>query len=335
MTTDKRVSADKDVDIRSHSDNGTGPDIGKMFGASDVTTFFGLPACDDVTSVNGQAVIVGVPHATPYLSVGSYCANAPAAIRKAAAPFSNNQAHMNFDVGEPTLAGPGRGAVDLGDLAVSEENPADNRALIEQTIRSIIDRGGVPVVLGGDDSVPIPVFAAYADHAPVTVVQVDAHIDWRDEVDGERYGLSSNMRRASEMPHVAGMVQIGQRAIGSARPADAAAARAYGATFISARELARLGIDYALDAIPANTNIIINLDIDGMKPAEVPGVIGRAPGGLGYWEVVELIHGIASKSRIAGFNLLEFVPERDVDGLGANIAAHVVLNALAAIHREV
>ena len=131
------------------------------------------------------------------------------------------------------------------------------------------------------------------------------------------------------------MVQIGQRAIGSARPADAAAARAYGATFISARELARLGIDYALDAIPANTNIIINLDIDGMKPAEVPGVIGRAPGGLGYWEVVELIHGIASKSRIAGFNLLEFVPERDVDGLGANIAAHVVLNALAAIHREV
>ena len=52
----------------------------------------------------------------------------------------------------------------------------------------------------------------------VVILQIDAHIDWRDEVGGEHWGLSSNMRRASEMAHVTGIVQVGQRGIGSARP---------------------------------------------------------------------------------------------------------------------
>ena len=66
--------------------------------------------------------------------------------------------------------------------------------------KSVLAAGAVPMVLGGDDSIPIPVLQAYADRGPVTVVQIDAHIDWRDEVKGERWGLSSTMRRASEMP---------------------------------------------------------------------------------------------------------------------------------------
>ena len=78
----------------------------------------------------------------------------------------------------------------------------------------------MPILLGGDDSVAEPFVAGWRDHGPVTVVQLDAHLDFRDEVDGESHGYSSPMRRASEMSWVRRIVHIGQRSVGSARPAD-------------------------------------------------------------------------------------------------------------------
>ena len=85
----------------------------------------------------------------------------------------------------------------------------------------------IPIVMGGDDSIPIPVLAAYHEHGPITILQLDAHIDWRDEVAGETQGLSSNMRRASEMNWVENIIQVGARGvdlvphqIGNARPGE-------------------------------------------------------------------------------------------------------------------
>lgn len=60
--------------------------------------------------------------------------------------------------------------------------------------------------------------------------QIDAHLDWRDEVHGERYGYSSPMCRASKMPHVAGIVQVGLRSVGSARLTEIEAAGTMAAT---------------------------------------------------------------------------------------------------------
>ena len=72
----------------------------------------------------------------------------------------------------------------------------------------------VPVVLGGDDSVPIPLFQAFEGRGTFTVLQVDAHIDWRDDFNSVRDGLSSPIRRASEMDHIKDIFQIGIRAQG-------------------------------------------------------------------------------------------------------------------------
>ena len=75
------------------------------------------------------------------------------------------------------------------------------------------------------------------------------------------------------------------------------------------------------------------LDVDGLDPGVVPGVIGRAPGGLSYWQMVDLIHGVAARGRIAAFSLVEFMPERDVDGLGALAAARILANVVGALAR--
>jgi agmatinase len=231
------------------------------------------------------------------------------------------------------LPGGSGDACDLGDLPYGDDAAA-NRETIRSAVSAILDRGAVPLVLGGDDSVPIPMLQAFEGRGKFTIVQVDAHIDWRDEVDGERWGLSSTMRRASEMDHIERIIQVGARNIGSARPQDLADAKAWGAQFFTARDVARDGLQPVLNAIPAGSNVIICFDCDALDPSIMPAVIGRAAGGLGYWQAVELMTGIAEKSRIAGFDLVEFMPAQDVDGLGALTAHRIVATAMGLVCRQ-
>ena len=162
-------------------------------------------------------------------------------------------------------------------------------------------------------------------------LQIDAHIDWRDEVQGERWGLSSTMRRASEMDHVKRIIQVGKRGIGSARADDYQAALEWGVQFFSGRQVHHDGIEAVLEAVPSEANVIISVDCDGLDPSIIPGVIGRAPGGLDYWQTVEIIHGVAAKANLVGFDIVEFMPERDVDGLGALVVARIVTNVIGLV----
>src|SRR3989304_798953 len=82
----------------------TTTDIGAMFGAGKADTFFGLPKCTEPQGFAGSAVIVGALSATPYPSVGAYCAGGPAAIRAAVGASAANLGHVEFDTGGPGWA---------------------------------------------------------------------------------------------------------------------------------------------------------------------------------------------------------------------------------------
>lgn len=307
--------------------------IADVLGTSDVDTFFGLPE-SSVHDLGGAAMaIIGVPTASPYKQAGAYCSNAPEAIRQVIAPYAGNLQHHDFDLGGQIFPDGKVTAVDCGNLECGERDSAANRDLIRSTIQSMLDQNAVPIVIGGDDSVPIPMLQAFEGRGDLTILQVDAHIDWRDEAHGEPWGLSSTMRRASEMPHIKNIVQVGMRAIGSARPGDVSDALDWGAKLITAQQISAQGIGQALDLIPEGADVVISLDCDGLDQAIIPGVIGRAPGGLTYWDVVGLIQGVSKKARIAGFNIVEFMPERDVDGLGALVAARIIVNAVGTLAR--
>lgn len=308
--------------------------LGEMFGAGTVGTFMGLPRCDDLAALPARMAIIGADACTSYPSVGAYCAGGPAAIRAGGAQYAANLAHMNFDLGGPVFPG-GVDAVDAGDLPQVDGDGDGNRARIGAAVRAVLGRGGVPLLLGGDDSVPIPMIEAFAALGrKVAILQIDAHIDWRDEVQGERLGLSSTMRRASEMAHVGKIVQVGQRGIGSAREGDVADAQAAGVTFIPARALAADGLAQVAAAIPEGADVIVCLDCDALDPAIMPAVIGRTAGGLSYWQVVEIIAAVAAKARIAGFDMVEFMPARDIDGQGALVAAQLLAAVLGIVARQ-
>ncbi len=308
--------------------------LGTMFGAQDSETFLGLPKCPDLGRLAAGIVVIGADCATPYASVGAYCAGGPAAIRAAGAAYSANRDHMNFDLGEPIVAS-GRAIVDAGDLALDPLQPEKNRRTIRAAMKQILDQGAVPVLLGGDDSVPLPMIEAFGGrNKRYTILQIDAHIDWRDEVGGERLGLSSTMRRASEMAHVGRIVQVGQRGIGSARVADVEDAKAWGVEFVSAREVAAVGIGPVADLIEPDAEVIICLDLDALDPSIMPAVIGRTAGGLSYWQVLELITSVAGKARIVAVDMVEFMPERDIDGQGALVAAQLLAAVLGVVARN-
>ena len=310
------------------------PSLHAMFGSAAGGTFMGIEACEDLDRLDQPIALIGAPCAAPYRSVGAYCANGPRAIRDGIAPFGANLAHHDFDVGGRIFPGEGIGAVDCGDLPFDEADATGNRDRIRGAVSKILDRSAVPILLGGDDSVPIPMFEAFAGRGEFAVLQIDAHIDWRDEVQGERFGLSSTMRRASEMAQIVRIVQVGQRGIGSARRADYEDALAWGVHFVHAREVCANGVAGALQHVPPSARVIVSLDVDGMDPSVMPGVIGRAPGGLGYWDVIELLDGVAAKAEIAGMAVVEFMPERDIDGIGALTAGRIVATAMGLIARQ-
>ncbi|MEO8511631.1 MAG: arginase family protein [Chloroflexota bacterium] len=290
-------------------------------------SFLGLPVAS-LDRLEADVAILGIPHGTPYprpgLSAG--CAGAPSAIRQRAARMTRFSDHHDFDSEGPMLPTELR-IVDCGDVPGTVDDPAGNRARAESAVRAVLAAGTLPIFLGGDDSTPIPVLAAFAEAGPLTVLQVDAHLDFRDEVQGERLGYSSPMRRASEMPHVAGIVQVGLRGAGSARSSDVADARAAGNLLVTARELRRRGVPWLLDQLPAQRTFI-SLDLDGLDPSVCPGVSAFAPGGLSYDEAWDIVSGVARSGRLAGMIVTELLPERDVNELSALVAARLVLAAL-------
>ncbi len=296
--------------------------------------FLGLPDCLADGGMP-RAVIFGAGHGSTYPGQdSSFHALAPDAIRAASQEDAPLVEHWDFDLGGPLFDGKPVCCVDAGDIPTTLHDNEGNRARIEAKTREVLALPAVPILLGGDDSVPIPFIAGFRDHGPVWILQIDAHIDWRDEVQGERYGYSNPMRRVSEMPHVAGMVQVGMRSVGSARRGEVEDARRYGSRLVTAREIHAQGVEAALRHIPEGARVVITLDCDGLDPSIMPGVAARAPGGLTYTQAIDLIAGLGRRARIAGVDLVELYPPADIGGLSALTAARLLVNVIGAIVRQ-
>ena len=311
------------------------PDLAALFGAVEADTFLGLDSCDDLSTIDASSAFIGAPCATPYGSVGAYAQNGPESLRKAIASLTANIERHNFDLDGPTFPAGTKRAVDCGDLSWSKTDFALNRNTIRKAVSTVVSRGVVPILIGGDDSIPIPMLDAMGDTGKkYTVLQIDAHIDWRKEHMGESLGLSSTMRRASEMHHIEKIIQVGARGIGSGHTDDYQDAVEWGAKFFSGSDVFRNGIEPALEEIEPNSNVIICFDIDAMDPSIAPNTIGRAPGGLSYYQALDLIKGAAMRSYIAAVDFVEIMPEVDVDGLGGVTVSRLVAATMGIMARQ-
>ena len=317
---------------------------------SERPSFVGAPRCEDLTKLDADIAVLGVPYRTldnpldkrigaisPQFQAETDPSQltsdllAPDAIRQQSLRFAGYLDHYDFDFGGDILAGRAVKIVDCGNIVASPDKYEEIRPAATTAVKAILERGAVPIILGGDHATTIPVLRAYENHGPLCVVQIDAHLDWRDEVNGVREGLSSPMRRASEMPWVQSMIQIGLRGIGSARQGEVDDARAYGSVLIRAEELHQVGVQEVLRQVPPADSYYLSIDADGLDPSIAPGVPAPMPGGLTYYETINLMRGLAEKGKIVGFDYVELVPGLDIGSQTSLFAARIILSLIGVL----
>jgi|TARA_B110000881_G_C18602205_1_gene536296 agmatinase len=298
-------------------------------------SFHNFPIETDLDNLNADIAIIGIPFGDPY-SMGEASndqAFAPTHIRQHCGRALRGLDRYDFDIGGTLLDGKDIKVVDCGDVIGIAKDVAGNHARSEQAIRKILAAGALPIVLGGDHAIPIPVFRAYEGRGPITLIQVDAHVDWRDVFHGVSDGLSSVIRRASELKHVDEIYQIGLRSAGSARLEEVEAALAYGAHLIPDIELQEVGMKTILDRIPDGGNYYLTIDADGVDPTIMPAVAGPAPGGVNYPQMRTLIQGLVKKGNVVGMDIVEITPSRDINGITAVTAGRFICNLIGSAVR--
>ncbi len=299
-------------------------------------TFLEFPFAADLDNLNADIAILGIPFGMPYhtAAMANDQSRAPDAIRQASAHVEYTRTNYDWDLGGPLLDGRDIRVVDCGNVTADMSDHKVHYRRAEQAARKIIGANATIITLGGDHGVPIPVMRALEEHgSPITLVHVDAHLDWRHEVNGETEGYSSPIRRASEMPWIDKIVQIGMRGIGSARQGEVDDARAYGADIITAYEMHDIGMAAVLDRIPNGGPYYLTIDADGIDPTIMPAVVAQTPGGLDWIQTRALVRGLVNKGRVLGMDLVEIAPQYDVGNITMVHAERLICNFIGATVR--
>lgn len=298
-------------------------------------SFMSAPMHDDPTTVAADIAVLGIPYGVPYDmgGVASGASEAPRALRQRSARFGRMLEHYDFDLGGTLFADRDVRLVDCGDVRAEPRDLADNAERATRAVRALLDRRALPIVFGGDDSVPALVVDAYRGRGPIHVVQFDAHLDFRDEVRGIHNGYSSPMRRVTEMDWVERVTHVGLRGLGSARPVDVEDSRAAGNLLIEARQVHEHGPAWVVEQVPEGAACFITLDCDGLDPSVMPGTSAPVPGGLTFDEAAAIVRGLAARTRIVGMDVAEHFPSLDVNGVTSLAVTRLIANLLGTMAR--
>ena len=217
--------------------------------------------------------------------------------------------------------------VDCGDVEVL---PLDWEKCFENItngVRTIVEHNAMPVVLGGDHSITLPVLRAYEGRGPLTILHFDAHTDYRDDVMGVRYGHGNVMRRASELDWVERIVSCGIRSLRTQQE-DVEANRRDANVIIPAWDIHQGGVAAVADQLPSDADVYISFDIDAMDPGIAPGTGTPEVGGLQYEEAREILEVTCPRNRIVGMDLVEVNPNYDAGQITALLAAQLIVETL-------
>jgi arginase len=252
-----------------------------------------------------QVRMLGVPwDANSSFLRGS--AQAPAKIREALrSTASNSFAETGIDTGIPEVFG------DAGDVEFGSGN--DWFAQTE-TKAGKFAAECKPLFLGGDHSVTYPLVSGMARKWPkLTVIHFDAHPDLYEEFGNNRYSHASPFARIMEERLAARLIQVGIRTMNTQQREQASKYDV---------EIYRMGNEVNFAEMEITGPVYITIDMDVLDPAYAPGVSHREPGGMSVRELITHLHAIPSQ--VVGADIVEFNPERDMDGMTATVCAKLV-----------
>lgn len=223
--------------------------------------------------------------------------------------------------------------VDCADVDVVPLLWEKNFELITASVKRIRARKALPYILGGDHSITYPVLLAYEGSLPITIVQFDAHIDYRDDAMGVRYGHGNVMRRCRELPWVEQIVSVGIRS-SRTRKSDYEDNQAHGNLIIPAWDVHEMPFDHVANLLPRSKNVYITFDIDGMDPAIAPGTGTPEVGGLTYEQARALLEVLCTRNRIVGLDLVELNPSLDPTQITALLASQLIMDVAGFLYHD-
>jgi agmatinase len=217
--------------------------------------------------------------------------------------------------------------VDVGDVDVALDATV-TRERITAHARSILETGALLASIGGDHSVSFPLVAAFEHFAPLTVVLLDAHLDYRDNSQGLKFTNNSPFRRIHELPFIRRIVTIGVRGIKST-DREYRETLSHGNQVFPMDRLHEDGVQAILGEIGDLGNYYVSLDIDGLDPSIAPGTESPEADGLTFRQAKQILRGLAKHGKLVGTDIVEVNPYLDHAELTQHIAVQLLLEAIA------
>jgi agmatinase len=296
-----------------------------------IPSFLRAPIVTDLEQLTAAIAVVGVPfdEGVPYLP-GSRMA--PRALREHSLRFvgSGTKGFYNCETGKQYLEHEmSQGLlVDCGDADILPTNVEGTFENVTQMVRQILDRGAMPLVLGGDHSITYPVVRAF--DTPLHVVHFDAHSDYAPFIHDLRFTNQHPFRNLRPLKHVLSLTQVGIRSLRESADMIGDAMRDNRVVMMS--EFRRLGAEGLARLVPAEAPCYVSIDVDVLDIALVPGCVSAEPNGMTYAELRDTLQAIAVHANVIGFDFVEVNPQLDVGtGVTSYLGVHTVLEFLGHI----
>ncbi|MEV5113062.1 agmatinase [Peribacillus frigoritolerans] len=292
-----------------------------------VRTFMRLPFVEQIDE-NMDFVITGIP----FDSGQSFRTGArfgPEAIRDFSIllrPYNPEQDINIFDY----ISG-----IDYGDVPIIPGYISETYKKIEEELTPVIEKGIIPISLGGDHSITLGELRAIVKkHGPVALLQFDAHSDTWDSYFDQKYNHGTVFRRAIEegLIDVSRSLQIGMRG-GLYGPEDLQDARDLGLEVYTTNDYKRIGVEKMLRVIHkrvANGPVFLSFDIDFLDPVYAPGTGTPEVSGASIDDALALVRGLTNIDFV-GFDLVEVLPSYDHGQITAAAAANIVYEFITLI----
>lgn len=297
---------------------------------SGIATFMRMPLVQDPSGID--IALIGVPYDGAVES-RSGARHGPREIR--------NMSSMIRTIHHATRINPYKlcNIADMGDVPFTNVySPEEVHNDIMNYYQKVNEAGVVPLSVGGDHSISLPILRVLGKETPVGLVHIDAHTDTNDTEMGFKFSHGTPFRRAVEEGKLdaSRTVQIGIRgAQNSEESWDFSTDLGMCVIFIE--EFTALGVNGVIDQVRliiGDGPAYISFDIDGLDPAYAPGTGTPEIGGITTVEAQTLLRGLRGLNLI-GADVVEVAPPFDPSGNTALVAATMMFEILCLLAESV
>ncbi|HJS68293.1 MAG TPA: arginase family protein [Nitrososphaera sp.] len=270
---------------------------------------------------DADVVVIGVPDESRSHAKHKGTSRAPDVLR-----IASNESEFFERAGKRIPICPMRGTLE-GKRVFDAGNVADKQEL-RRIVSEVVSAGKLPIMIGGDHSLTTETIKVASAGKKLSLLYFDAHPDF---VSSARNYYGSVLTDSAQSLNFRKSMLIGTRA---AEQEELENAKEVGLKIVNPLDVAELGVKKVAQMIKARTagsRIYISVDLDCVDPASAPGVSVPSPAGLSAIDLIYMLNKVISGGNVVGIDIVELVPDYDVNGMTATLAARILSECIASV----